>query len=59
MNHDSKINKYINSHFDESIAAQNLGLEQSAHASNENMRLDLYLKGANHITRILKAFSES
>jgi len=27
-----------------------------AHAPNENMRLDLYLKGAKHIARILKAF---
>ena len=27
-----------------------------AHAPNENIRLDLYLKGAKHITRILKAF---
>jgi len=31
-----------------------------AHAPNENIRLDLYLKGAKHIARILKAFgSES
>jgi len=28
-----------------------------AHAPNENVRLDLYLKGARHIVRILKAFS--
>jgi acetylornithine deacetylase/succinyl-diaminopimelate desuccinylase-like protein len=27
-----------------------------AHAPNENMRLDLYLKGARHIARILTAF---
>ncbi|MCJ7701050.1 MAG: M20/M25/M40 family metallo-hydrolase [Anaerolineales bacterium] len=27
-----------------------------AHAPNENIRLDLYLKGAKHITRIIKAF---
>jgi acetylornithine deacetylase/succinyl-diaminopimelate desuccinylase-like protein len=27
------------------------------HAPNENMRIDLYLKGAQHITRILKAFA--
>jgi len=27
-----------------------------AHAPNENMRLDLYLKGAQHIARIIKAF---
>jgi len=31
----------------------------NAHAPNENMRLDLYLMGAKHITRILKAFSKS
>jgi acetylornithine deacetylase/succinyl-diaminopimelate desuccinylase-like protein len=29
-----------------------------SHAPNENLRLDLYLKGARHIVRILKAFSE-
>jgi acetylornithine deacetylase/succinyl-diaminopimelate desuccinylase-like protein len=28
-----------------------------AHAPNENLRLDLYLKGARHITRILKAMA--
>lgn len=27
-----------------------------AHAPNENLRIDLYLKGAKHITRILKSF---
>ncbi len=27
-----------------------------AHAPNENIRLDLYLKGAMHIVRILKGF---
>jgi len=30
--------------------------ESGAHAPNENLRLDLYLKGAQHITRIMKAF---
>lgn len=30
-----------------------------AHAPNENLRLDLYLKGARHIARILKDFSSS
>jgi acetylornithine deacetylase/succinyl-diaminopimelate desuccinylase-like protein len=30
--------------------------DSRAHAPNENLRLDLYLKGAKHITRILKAF---
>ena len=29
-----------------------------AHAPNENMRLDLYLKGAKHIVRILKSFGD-
>lgn len=29
-----------------------------AHAPNENIRLDLYVKGAKHITRILKVFGE-
>ena len=29
-----------------------------AHAPNENVRLDLYLKGARHIARILKEFGE-
>ena len=28
------------------------------HAPNENVRLDLYMKGARHITRILKAYGE-
>ena len=30
-----------------------------AHAPNENMRLDLYLKGAEHIARIVKEFGKS
>ena len=30
-----------------------------AHAPNENIRLDLYLKGAQHIARILKEFGET
>jgi acetylornithine deacetylase/succinyl-diaminopimelate desuccinylase-like protein len=30
----------------------------NAHAPNENVRLDLYLKGAQHIVRILKYFGE-
>ncbi|MBN2502358.1 MAG: M20/M25/M40 family metallo-hydrolase [Anaerolineales bacterium] len=29
-----------------------------AHAPNENMRLDLYVKGAQHIVRILKEYGE-
>jgi acetylornithine deacetylase/succinyl-diaminopimelate desuccinylase-like protein len=29
------------------------------HAPNENIRLDLYLKGARHIARILKAYGQS
>jgi acetylornithine deacetylase/succinyl-diaminopimelate desuccinylase-like protein len=28
-----------------------------AHAPNENMRIDLYLKGAKHVARIIKEFS--
>jgi acetylornithine deacetylase/succinyl-diaminopimelate desuccinylase-like protein len=30
-----------------------------AHAPNENVRLDLYLKGAKHIVRIIEAFSSA
>ena len=30
-----------------------------AHAPNENVRLDLYLKGAKHIARILEEFGKS
>ncbi len=30
-----------------------------AHAPNENIRLDLYLKGAKHIARILNEFGNS
>ena len=30
-----------------------------AHAPNENIRLDLYLKGTKHVAHIIKAFSES
>jgi acetylornithine deacetylase/succinyl-diaminopimelate desuccinylase-like protein len=29
-----------------------------AHAPNENIRLDLYLKGTQHVARILKAFGK-
>jgi acetylornithine deacetylase/succinyl-diaminopimelate desuccinylase-like protein len=40
------------------IAASGVGHPYSqAHAPNENMRLDLYLLGAKHITRILHAFA--
>jgi acetylornithine deacetylase/succinyl-diaminopimelate desuccinylase-like protein len=28
-----------------------------AHAPNENIRIDLYLKGARHIARIINAFA--
>jgi acetylornithine deacetylase/succinyl-diaminopimelate desuccinylase-like protein len=31
--------------------------ETGAHAPNENLRLDLYLKGAKHIARILKTYA--
>jgi acetylornithine deacetylase/succinyl-diaminopimelate desuccinylase-like protein len=30
----------------------------NVHAPNENIRLDLYLKGAKHITRIIDAFAD-
>ena len=30
-----------------------------AHAPNENIRLDLYLKGAKHVARILEEFGKS
>jgi acetylornithine deacetylase/succinyl-diaminopimelate desuccinylase-like protein len=32
--------------------------ETQAHAPNENVVLDLYLKGAKHIVRILERFGE-
>ncbi len=31
--------------------------DSRAHAPNENIRIDLYLKGAQHVVRILKAFA--
>jgi len=31
----------------------------NSHAPNENVRLDLYLKHAKHVVRILKAFEEA
>jgi acetylornithine deacetylase/succinyl-diaminopimelate desuccinylase-like protein len=31
----------------------------NAHAPDENIRIDLYLKGAKHITRILHAFGQT
>jgi acetylornithine deacetylase/succinyl-diaminopimelate desuccinylase-like protein len=41
------------------VATAGVGYPGSqAHAPNENMRVDLYLKGAQHIARILEAFSE-
>ena len=41
------------------IATAGVGYPGSqAHAPNENIRLDLYLKGAKHIVRILSAFGE-
>ena len=42
------------------IASTGVGHPDSqAHAPNENMRLDLYLKGAKHITRILEEYGQS
>ena len=32
--------------------------ESNAHAPNENMRIDLFLKAAMHTARIMRAFSE-
>jgi acetylornithine deacetylase/succinyl-diaminopimelate desuccinylase-like protein len=41
------------------IATAGIGYQGGqAHAPNENVRIDLYLKGAKHITRILNAFGE-
>jgi succinyl-diaminopimelate desuccinylase len=41
------------------VATAGVGYPGSqGHAPNENMRIDLYLKGAKHITRILKAFAK-
>jgi len=46
-------------HLDLPVVTAGVGHPGSgAHAPNENLRLDLYLKGAKHITRILKAFGE-
>jgi len=33
--------------------------ESRAHAPNENIRIDLYLKGAQHVARLLQAFARS
>ncbi|MGE5224814.1 MAG: M20/M25/M40 family metallo-hydrolase [Omnitrophica WOR_2 bacterium] len=42
------------------IASAGVGYPGSrGHAPNENLRLDLYSKGARHIARILKAYGES
>lgn len=42
------------------VVTQGVGYPGSkAHAPNENLRLDLYLKGAKHITRILQAYAAS
>lgn len=46
-------------HLNLPIATAGVGYPGSqAHAPNENVRLDLYLKGAKHIVRILSAFGE-
>ncbi|MCK5429254.1 MAG: M20/M25/M40 family metallo-hydrolase, partial [Anaerolineales bacterium] len=46
-------------HLNLPIATAGVGYPGSqAHAPNENIRLDLYLKGAKHIVRILSAFGE-
>lgn len=42
------------------IVSSGIGYPGSkAHAPNENIRLDLYVKGARHIARILKEFGKS
>lgn len=42
------------------VATAGVGYPGSqAHAPNENMRIDLYLKGAKHIARILEKFGKS
>lgn len=42
------------------VATAGVGYPGSqAHAPNENMRIDLYLKGAEHITRIIREFGNS
>jgi acetylornithine deacetylase/succinyl-diaminopimelate desuccinylase-like protein len=46
-------------HLNLPIATAGVGYPGSqAHAPNENVRLDIYLKGAKHIVRILSAFGE-
>ncbi len=46
-------------HLDLPIATAGVAYPGSqVHAPNENLRLDLYLKGAKHITRILSAFGK-
>lgn len=46
-------------HLNLPVATAGVGYPGSqAHAPNENLRLDLYLKGARHMARILKAFGE-
>lgn len=47
-------------HLNVPVATAGIGYPGTrAHAPNENIRLDLYLKGAKHIARILKEFSIS
>ena len=42
------------------VATAGIGYPGSnVHAPNENIRLDLYLKGARHIARILKEFGKT
>ena len=42
------------------VATAGVGYPGSqAHAPNENMRIDLYLKGAEHIARIIKEYAAS
>ena len=47
-------------HLNVPVASAGIGYPGAlGHAPNENIRLDLYVKGAKHITRILEAFGES
>jgi acetylornithine deacetylase/succinyl-diaminopimelate desuccinylase-like protein len=42
------------------VATSGVGYPGSqAHAPNENMRIDLYLKGAEHIARIIKEYGST
>jgi acetylornithine deacetylase/succinyl-diaminopimelate desuccinylase-like protein len=51
-------NSIFKEYLDFPIVSAGIGYPaMQAHAPNENVRLDLYLKGAKHIIRIIEAFS--